>query len=49
MAINNEIHIIGFKRKFARIYGEKYTCDNNVIQLDTELYTADKTHDLIIL
>ena len=47
MAINNNIHKIEFRRKYMTIYGLKYTCDNNVITLDSEIYTADKTHDLI--
>ena len=47
MAINNNVHIINFRRKYITFYGDKYTCDNTVISIDTEIYTADKTHDII--
>ena len=49
MAINNNIHKIEFRRKLHIIYLDEFTADNDVITVDSELFTADKTHDLIKL
>ena len=49
MAINNEIHKITFKRKYVKVYGAEFTCDNAIILVDTDIIKASKTHDIIYI